>query len=119
MIAGAELDVSRIPEMGVLGLVYVVGRAGGKFAGARLAARWLGLEPGVRNFLGFALQAQAGLAVGLTLAVNGRYPQMAPVISTVVLASVVVFVDRPEIELATAATVLASVFAVLVHLLSV
>ena len=78
VIAGAELDVSRIPAMGVLGLVYMVGRAGGKFAGARLAARRLGLEPSVRRFLGFALQAQAGLAVGLTLAVNSRYPQFAP-----------------------------------------
>ena len=33
VIAGAELDVSRIPAMGLLGLVYIVGRAGGKFVG--------------------------------------------------------------------------------------
>jgi Kef-type K+ transport system membrane component KefB len=91
VIAGAELDVSRIPAMGVLGLVYIVGRAGGKFVSARLAAWRLGLEPGVRNSLGFALQAHAGLAVGLTLAVTGRYPQVAPVVATVVLASVAVF----------------------------
>lgn len=91
VIAGAELDVSRIPAMGWLGLVYVVGRAGGKFAGARLAARRLGLDPNVRKYLGFALQAQAGLAVGLTLAVNVRYPQLAPTVTTIVLASVAVF----------------------------
>jgi Kef-type K+ transport system membrane component KefB len=91
VIAGAELDVSRIPEMGMLGLVYVVGRASGKFLGAAVATRRLGLEPKVRTFLGFALQAQAGLAVGLTLAVNGRYPDLAPVVTTVVLASVAVF----------------------------
>ncbi|HQZ38636.1 MAG TPA: cation:proton antiporter [Vicinamibacterales bacterium] len=91
VIAGAELDVSRIPAMGMLGLVYVLGRSGGKFAGAGLATWKLGLEPAVRTFLGFALQAQAGLAVGLTLAVNARYPQFAPVVSTVVLASVAVF----------------------------
>lgn len=91
VIAGAELDVSRIPAMGALGVVYVVGRAVGKFTGARLAAGRLGLSASVRQFLGFALQAQAGLAVGLTLAVNGRYPQLAPVVTTVVLASVAVF----------------------------
>ena len=91
VIAGAELDVSRIPAMGLLGLVYIVGRAGGKFVGARIAASRLGLAPAVRNFLGFALQAQAGLAVGLTLAVNSRYPQFAPMVTTVVLASVAVF----------------------------
>lgn len=91
VIAGAELDVSRIPAMGMLGVVYIVGRASGTFAGARLATWRLGLEPSVRNFLGFALQAQAGLAVGLTLAVNSRYPQFAPVVTTIVLASVAVF----------------------------
>lgn len=91
VIAGAELDVTRIPAMGFLGLIYILGRASGKFAGARLAAWRLGLEPGVRRFLGFSLQAQAGLAVGLTLAVNGRYPQFAPVVTTIVLASVAVF----------------------------
>jgi Kef-type K+ transport system membrane component KefB len=91
VIAGAELDVARIPAMGTLGVVYIVGRAAGKLAGARFAATRLGLEPSVRRFLGLALQAQAGLAVGLTLAVNARYPQFAPIVTTVVLASVAVF----------------------------
>jgi Kef-type K+ transport system membrane component KefB len=91
VIAGAELDVTRIPQMGWLGGVYIVGRAVGKFSGARLSASWLRLETNVRNYLGFALQAQAGLALGLTLVVNSRYPEFAPVVSTVVLASVAVF----------------------------
>jgi Kef-type K+ transport system membrane component KefB len=91
VIAGAELDVARVPAMGMLGLVYIVGRAGGKLAGASIATWRLGLQPQVRTFLGFAIQAQAGLALGLTLAVNARYPQFAPVVTTVVLASVVIF----------------------------
>lgn len=91
VIAGAELDVSRVPEMGWLGAVYIAGRAGGKFLGAQLAARRLGLEPAVSRYLGFALQAQAGLAVGLTLIVNSRFPALAPTVTTIVLASVVVF----------------------------
>jgi Kef-type K+ transport system membrane component KefB len=91
VIAGAELDVARIPDMGWLGAIYVVGRSAGKFVGARLSASWLRLQRNVRNYLGFAIQAQAGLAVGLTLAVNSRYPEFAPVVSTVVLASVAVF----------------------------
>jgi Kef-type K+ transport system membrane component KefB len=91
VIAGAELDIAQIPAMGALGLVYVIGRAAGKFAGARFAGWHLGLDPLVQKFLGFGLQAQAGLAVGLTLAVDSRYPQFAPVVSTVVLSSVAVF----------------------------
>jgi Kef-type K+ transport system membrane component KefB len=91
VLAGAELDVSLIPAMGALGVVYLVGRAGGKFAGARIAANRLRLEPQVRQWLGFALMAQAGLAVGLTFAISARYPAFAPVVRTIVLASVAVY----------------------------
>lgn len=91
VIAGAELDTSLIPAMGALGVLYVVGRAGGKFYGARLAARRLGLAATVQRYLGYALMAQAGLAVGLTFAVNARFPDFAPVVSTVVLAAVAVY----------------------------
>lgn len=91
VIAGAELDVTRIPAMGLLGVIYIIGRSSGKFLGARLAASRLTLPSPVRRFLGYALQAQAGLAVGLTLAVSRRYPDYAPIVTTVVLASVAVF----------------------------
>ena len=91
VIAGADLDLALVPAMGTVGLVYVFGRAIGKFVGAGAGARWLHLEPNVQRFLGFGLIAQAGLAVGLTLAIEQRYHQFAPVVSTVVLASVVIF----------------------------
>ncbi len=91
VIAGAELDTRLVPAMGALGLVYIVGRAGGKFFGARYAAKRLGLPATVQQYLGYALLAQAGLAVGLTFAVNARFAAFAPVVSTVVLASVVIY----------------------------
>ena len=88
VIAGADLDLSLLSSMGVVGVIYVMGRAVGKFAGAIVGARWLGLDRTVQQFLGFGLMAQAGLAVGLTLAVNQRFETYAPVVSTVVLAGV-------------------------------
>lgn len=91
VIAGADLDVSMIPEMGALGIAYLVARAGGKFLGAGLGARYLGMEDSVQRYLGFALLAQAGLAVGLMLAVNQRYPEYAEVVETVVLSSVALY----------------------------
>jgi Kef-type K+ transport system membrane component KefB len=91
VLAGAELDVSLVPAMGLLGVVYLFGRAGGKFFGARIGARRLGLDVKVQRLIGYALLAQAGLAVGLTFAINARYPALAPVISTIVLASVAVY----------------------------
>jgi Kef-type K+ transport system membrane component KefB len=91
VIAGADLDVSLVQTMGAAGLLYVMARALGKLVGARVGARWLGMHPSVRRYLGLALLAQAGLAVGLTLAIDDRYAAYAPQVSTIVLASVVVY----------------------------
>lgn len=91
VLAGAELDLTLVPAIGSLGVIYLVGRAAGKFVGARLASRWMGLAPAVQSYLGFALLAQAGLAIGLTLTINARYPEWAPIVSTVVLGSVAVY----------------------------
>jgi len=77
--------------MGAAGLLYVVARAMGKFIGARVGAQWLQLEAAVRRYLGLALMAQAGLAVGLTLAIDDRFETYAPQVSTVVLAAVVIY----------------------------
>jgi len=91
VIAGADLDVSLIGQMGVLGVVYVSARALGKFLGARIGAAWLGMHPSVQRFLGYGLMAQAGLAVGITLAVSRRFEEYSPVITTVVLSSVAIY----------------------------
>ena len=91
VLAGADLDLALVPAMGVVGMVYVGGRSIGKFFGAVAGARWLQLEPNVQRYLGFGLLAQAGLAVGLTLAIEARYDAYGPAVSTVVLASVAIF----------------------------
>jgi Kef-type K+ transport system membrane component KefB len=91
VIAGADLNLDLVGSMGVLGIAYLVMRALGKFVGARIGARRLKMEPQVQSFLGFGLMAQAGLAVGLTITVGSQFPEYYPVISTVILSSVVVY----------------------------
>lgn len=72
VIAGAELDVGRIPAMGVLGLVYVAGRTLGKFAGARLASWWLGLDRSVQRLS--RLRASGTSGTGGRLNPRGEQP---------------------------------------------
>ncbi len=91
VIAGAGLDISSVSEMGLLGVGYLCARAIGKFLGARLGSRWLRLDPVVQRYLGYALMAQAGLAVGLMLTVEGRFPAYADTVTTVILSSVVIY----------------------------
>jgi len=91
VIAGADLNIGLLPSLGAVGLIYVLGRSGGKLFGTVVATRRTAAEPQVRRYLGYAMLSQAGLAVGLLLAVNRRFPELAPLITTVVLAAVTIF----------------------------
>jgi Kef-type K+ transport system membrane component KefB len=91
VLAGADLDLSLVQSLGWAGSVYLLGRAVGKLLGARMGARWLGLSGNVQRYLGFALMAQAGLAVGLTLSIEHRFEAHAPTVTAIVLASVALY----------------------------
>jgi Kef-type K+ transport system membrane component KefB len=91
VLAGADLDLSLLPSLGVVGAVYVLCRASGKLGGAWLTARRTDSPAQVRSFLGLSILAQAGLAVGLVLVIRQRFPDLAPVVTTVVLGAVAVF----------------------------
>ncbi len=91
VIGGADLNLGLLPTLGILGFVYVAGRAAGKFLGGRYGARKAGLDPLVQRWMGLALLAQAGLAIGLVLIVKQKFPDTSSVVTTVVLASVAIF----------------------------
>jgi Kef-type K+ transport system membrane component KefB len=91
VLAGADLDVSLVGSLGLAGAVYLAGRAIGKFLGAQVGARRLGMAPSVQRYLGFTLLAQAGLAVGLTISAEHRFPDFAPAVTAIVLASVAIY----------------------------
>ncbi len=91
VLAGADLDVNRLTSMGVIGIAYLLARGLGKFGGAWLGSRRLGMEPQVQHLLGFGLLTQAGLAVGLVMMVARQFPDYYAIISTVVLSAVVLY----------------------------
>ena len=91
VLAGADLNVALLPSLGVVGAVYVLARAGGKLGGAWIGARRVESPRTVQQYLGLSILAQAGLAVGLVLVTRQRFPDLAPLVSTVVLGAVAVF----------------------------
>lgn len=91
VMAGADLDAAAVPTMGLLGVCYLLARGGGKLLGARFGATRLGLEASVRRNLGLGLMAHAGLAVGIVLSIERRFPEYGAIVSTVVLSSVVIY----------------------------
>ncbi len=65
IISGAELDLSVIPAVGVIGITYLVFRSIGKYGGAYLGAKMVKAPSAVKNYLGLTLLPQAGVAIGM------------------------------------------------------
>jgi len=90
VLAGAELDVALVASLGILGIVYVLARATGKIVGATIGARRAGYGESVQRLLGLTLMSQAGLAIGITLTIDRRFPEFSEAVTTVILAAVTI-----------------------------
>jgi len=67
VIAGAHLQISLLPAMGLLGLVYILCRGFGLVGGAYFGAAISKSDPVIRKYLGLGILSQAGVAIGLAL----------------------------------------------------
>ncbi len=95
---GAELELGKLREAGLIGIGYLLLRFCGKYFGIRWACRGKHEEPAVRNWLGTALVAQAGAAIALagiavdnTRGMSGILPALCADVQTIILGTVVVF----------------------------
>ena len=91
VIAGADLDISLLGSIGILGIVYVLARTGAKVLGSSVGAYWLDFHPTVRRLLGFGMVSQTGLANGSALAIQRRFSEYCPVVTTVIIFSIIIF----------------------------
>lgn len=91
ILAGTELHLGTLSHMGLIGVVYVAMRALGKYFGCRLGAKVARSSQTIQTWLGPAMLAQAGLAIGLVNILAREWPGSGGALQTVILASVVVF----------------------------
>ena len=91
VLAGAELPISVLPGIGLVGVTYVALRSAGKLAGARLGARYAAAPETIRRHLGWCLLSSSSLAIGLTIQVRQQFPDLAEQVTAVALAAVIVF----------------------------
>lgn len=73
IFAGANLHVLALPSLGLLGLVYVIGRSSGLMGGAWLGATIGKAESKIKKYLGMGILSQAGVAIGLALIVKHEF----------------------------------------------
>lgn len=90
-LAGAGLDYRVLPTVGALGAGYILARALGKVLGAALGATMTHSEASIRHYLGIALLPQAGVALGVTMLAAREFPEIAQLLTTLVLAGVFVY----------------------------
>lgn len=72
-LAGAHLQLSTLPALGTIGLVYIFGRSAGLIGGARLGAMLGHVEDKVKKYVGLGILSQAGVAIGLSLIVKHEF----------------------------------------------
>lgn len=67
VIAGAHLQISLLPAMGFLGIIYIICRSLGLVGGASFGATVSKSDPVLRKYLGLGILSQAGVAIGLAI----------------------------------------------------
>ena len=91
VLSGADLDLSVLPQVGLIGVLYLVLRSMGKWGGTMLGAVCVHADDNIKKYLGLTLLPQAGVAIGMASLVAARFPTLGAQINTIVLAGVLVF----------------------------
>lgn len=91
VLSGADLKLSILPSIGLVGVIYIVVRSIGKVLGAGIGARLSKADDVIQKYLGFALLPQAGVAIGLTVVAKTVVPEYAATIRAVVLCGTLIY----------------------------
>ncbi len=96
-LAGAHLEISALPALGILGIVYMAARTGGLMGGAWLGAVVGKSESKIRKYLGFGILSQAGVAIGLSLMVQQMFLEIGTAHSLAIGVKVITAVTATSI----------------------
>ncbi len=91
VLAGANLHLDALSHIGLLGVAYIIARTVGKLLGGRIGAKLGGFSSTERIWTGFAMVAQAGVAIGLCNTLSKMEAPGHELLVTVVLGSVIIF----------------------------
>ncbi len=92
VISGAELELSVFTDLAIvaIGLIYILSRSVGKYAGASLSARAVKCDDKIVKYLGITLLPQAGVALGMAIKAEALGPEGA-IVANITLFAVLVY----------------------------
>ncbi|MBN1354267.1 MAG: hypothetical protein JW994_06335, partial [Candidatus Omnitrophica bacterium] len=91
VLAGAHLNIRLLPAMGMIGILYIIGRTTGLMSGAWFGATVTRSDENIRKYLGLGILSQAGVAIGLALLVGREFGSLNEVgknLSTLVINTI-------------------------------
>ncbi len=91
LLAGAHLKIAALPALGLIGLVYILGRSFGLIGGAWIGSVLGGADNTIKKNLGLGILSQAGVAIGLALYVQrtfSAYGETGAWIGTTIITTV-------------------------------
>lgn len=91
VLAGANLDMGLLKTLGLIASVYIIFRVAGKMAGAYIGGVISGTEKQIRNYMGFALIPQAGVALGLALLARANFPEIGEAVFATIAATTILY----------------------------
>ena len=92
VISGADLDLTVLTAVGIIGIVYIVLRVIGKISGAYLGAYLSKSSKNIKKYLGWGLIPQAGVALGLSLVASNLLPPAeASMIRAVIIGATLIY----------------------------
>jgi len=93
-IAGASLDLGILQQnylILIIAGVYIIGRGSGKILGIMAGASITNSHPNIKKYLGWALLPQGGVSIGLLTIVAVQMTRLYPVVSSVIMLSVLFY----------------------------
>jgi len=91
VLAGANLDIGLLSALGLIGSVYIISRIIGRIGGAYAGAVIAGAENSIKRYMGLALMAQAGVAIGLAMMAKVNLPHIGGAILNTIIATTVIY----------------------------
>ncbi len=91
VLAGANLEVGLLSSLGLIGAVYIISRIMGRIGGAYAGAVIAGTDKSIKKYMGLALLAQAGVAIGLAMMVKVNLPHTGGAILNTIIATTVIY----------------------------
>jgi Kef-type K+ transport system membrane component KefB len=91
VIAGAGIHLDNLMTLGLAGGAFIVARGAGKTLGFRFGCQRVGFPAHFGTLLGIAMLALADLAIGLTIEVARRFPDLQGTVSAIVLGAVALY----------------------------